>query len=245
MALGINCRGSIFCQYGPSSSSPDIISTFVALATSNAGICPSTFSCGPIADSDSYAPGAPILCYPQGAIFRDGICAFTQGNVSTDGTRGLIIRKKLAELRRHGCTLCGSVPLSAMGNDPSEEGELTVNYVRNRVSTMRSQRQPHGKFYKVISKSEAIQDGAAPATCLPKCVRGHMVMVLNWAEHWDWVNAVTASIILHMMGLPRNSEMINRHTGDIQRGINLTIHRLPTHLPLEKEPTQRNPAATL
>ncbi|KAL8911489.1 MAG: hypothetical protein Q9171_003350 [Xanthocarpia ochracea] len=58
---------------------------------------------------------------------------------------------------------------------------------------MRSQTQPHGKFYKVISKSQASQDGAASAAYLPKYARGHMVMVLSWAEQWDWVKVVTVT----------------------------------------------------
>ncbi|KAL8752517.1 MAG: hypothetical protein Q9184_005706 [Pyrenodesmia sp. 2 TL-2023] len=133
-ALGINCRGSAFCQHGPSSLNPDIISIFLALATGIPDACPSTFSCGPINNTDMYAPGAHILCFPQGLSFLGGICAFTQGNVAGAGTNGLVIKKKLRELKVHGCTLCGSVPLSAVGNDPDEEGILTVNYVNWCVS---------------------------------------------------------------------------------------------------------------
>lgn len=62
-----------------------------------------------------------------------GICAFTQGNVSAEGTNGLVIKENLRELKKHGCGLCGSVPISAEGNDPDEEGILTVNYVEEKV----------------------------------------------------------------------------------------------------------------
>ncbi|KAL8724945.1 MAG: hypothetical protein Q9181_006605 [Wetmoreana brouardii] len=133
MALGINCRGSGFCQYGPSTNSPDITSIFVSLATGTIGVCSAHFFCGPIADTDMYAPGAHIVCMPQGTSFLGGICAFTQGNITAAGTSGHVIKQKLKQLHEHGCTLCGSVPLSAEGNDPDEEGILTVNYVRRRV----------------------------------------------------------------------------------------------------------------
>jgi len=134
-ALGINCRGSAFCQYGPSSLNPDIISIFVALANGTTDICESPpFSCGPINDTDDYAPGAHILCLPQGESFLGGVCAFTQGNVSKAGTNGTLIKQKLSELRAHGCTLCGSVPLSG-DNDPDTEGILTVNYIASKVCT--------------------------------------------------------------------------------------------------------------
>jgi len=133
LALGINCRGSAFCQYGPSSLNPDIISIFVALANGSTPICDSPpFTCGPISDTDNYAPGAHILCMPQSDYFLGGICAFTQSNVSAAGTNGTLIKQKLTELHAHGCTLCGSVPLSG-DNDPDTEGMLTVNYIASRV----------------------------------------------------------------------------------------------------------------
>ena len=60
------------------------------------------------------------------------MCAFTQGNVSAAGTNGTVIKEKLAVLKNHGCTLCGSVPLANDGNNPHEAGILTVNYVKKQ-----------------------------------------------------------------------------------------------------------------
>jgi len=69
---------------------------------------------------------------PQSDYFLGGICAFTHGNVSAAGINGTLIKQKLTELHAHGCTLCGSVPLSG-DNDPDTEGMLTVNYIASRV----------------------------------------------------------------------------------------------------------------
>lgn len=85
-----------------------------------------------MADTDVYAPGAKIICLPQGKSFLGGICVFTQGNVAASGTYGVVIKRKLRELSQHGCQVCGSVPLGG-GNDPNVEGILTVNYVSGVV----------------------------------------------------------------------------------------------------------------
>lgn len=127
-ALGINCRGSSLC--------PDIklasnyILQISKIATGTAFDCNSEygFICGPMFDTDIYAPGARIVCLPQGKSFLGGICAFTQGNVASLGTYGVVIKRKLKELSEHGCEICGSVPIGDR-NDPNEAGILTVNYV--------------------------------------------------------------------------------------------------------------------
>ena len=59
---------------------------------------------------------------------------------------------------------------------------------------MRSQNLPHGKIYKVLSQTELSQQYATTEACLPKAARGHMVMVLGWADRWNWVKVVCVSI---------------------------------------------------
>ena len=59
---------------------------------------------------------------------------------------------------------------------------------------MRSQNLPHGKFYTVHSQTAISQQYATIDAYLPKAARGHMVMVLGWADRWNWVKVVTVSI---------------------------------------------------
>ena len=59
---------------------------------------------------------------------------------------------------------------------------------------MRSQNLPHGKFYKVLSQKGNSQQYATTDACLPKAARGHMVIVLGWADRWDWVKVICVSI---------------------------------------------------
>ena len=129
--LGINCRGSTLCE----EIEPAPIPLFLAIIGEDANSC-STFSpifdCGPLNDTDIYAPGAHIVCLPIGVTFLGGICAFTQGNVPALGILGKSIKRKLKQLKNHGCKLCGSVPL-AENNNPYKEGILTVNYVAKGV----------------------------------------------------------------------------------------------------------------
>ncbi|KAL8869044.1 MAG: hypothetical protein Q9174_004563 [Haloplaca sp. 1 TL-2023] len=137
IATGINCRGSFFCSYGPwshdrPSLDDDIIAIFFALTSDRTSICTPDISCGPIEDTDIYLPGDHIICWPYGRSFLGSICAFTQGNVPATGTNGTVIKEKLAALKEHECTFCGSVPLAGDGNDPDEAGVLTVNYVRKQ-----------------------------------------------------------------------------------------------------------------
>ena len=57
---------------------------------------------------------------------------------------------------------------------------------------MHSQIQPHGKFYKVLP-IEINQEHPATNVRLPKGARGHMVVVLGWADTWNWVKIATVS----------------------------------------------------
>ena len=132
-ALGINCRGSSLCPQ-QELHSPDYIQTILRISLGTAYDCSPRwgFNCGPMNDTDVYAPGAKIICLPQGRSFLGGICVFTQGNVAPLGMYGVAIKKKLKELRQHGCEICGSVPIGN-DNDPDEAGILTVNYVSGAV----------------------------------------------------------------------------------------------------------------
>lgn len=79
--------------------------------------------------TEIYLPNDHILCLPVGNAQLGGICAFTHGsNVSAAGVTGDVVMQRLEELSRHGCRVCGSVPLSG-DNNPRSQGILTVNYV--------------------------------------------------------------------------------------------------------------------
>ena len=127
--LGINCRGSILCPDNIGVSSPDYVQTLIEIANGTAADCPSDFSCGPLNDADIYLPKDHILCLPTGKSLLGGICVFAQGrNVPATGVTGALVKRKLGELRDHGCRVCGSVPLGG-DNDPRRRGILTVNYI--------------------------------------------------------------------------------------------------------------------
>lgn len=128
-SLGVNCRGSIICPAYLEAFPPDYIGTFIKITSGSITDCPPDFFCGPMNDTDIYLPNDHIVCLPIGRSFLGGICAFIQGNnLPTTGVDGALIKRKLQELRGHGCRVCGSVPLSG-DNDPSKEGILTVNYI--------------------------------------------------------------------------------------------------------------------
>ncbi len=61
---------------------------------------------------------------------------------------------------------------------------------------MRSKNTPHGKLYKVISPIGISEEAAVTTTLLPKGARGHMVLVLGWADRWNWVKVATVSIFV-------------------------------------------------
>ena len=132
-SLGINCRGSILCPDNIRVTSPDYIRTLIAITNGNAVNCPSDFSCGPLNDADIYLANEHILCLPTGKSFLGGICVFAQGrNVPATGVTGALVKRRLGELRDHGCRVCGSVPLAG-DNDPQHQGILTVNYISKLV----------------------------------------------------------------------------------------------------------------
>ena len=62
--------------------------------------------------------------------------------------------------------------------------------------TMRFKGQHHGKFYTITSQTGINQPDATAEAYLPKAARGHMVMVLGWADQWNWVKVVTVSSFL-------------------------------------------------
>lgn len=130
--LGINCRGSILCPQSPGFLS-DSIGALVRITNGSVGYCPPEYSCGPLNDSEFYLPMHHIVCLPTGQSFLGGLCAFAQGsNVPAKGVTGALIKRKLRELREHGCLVCGSVPLGG-NNDPHSQGILTVNYVSSKA----------------------------------------------------------------------------------------------------------------
>ena len=61
---------------------------------------------------------------------------------------------------------------------------------------MRFKGQHHGKFYTIPSQTGINQPDATTEAYLPKAARGHMVMVLGWADQWNWVKVVTVSSFL-------------------------------------------------
>ena len=128
-SLGVNCRGSALCPGYLEAFPPDYIGLLIELTNGSSHYCPLDFSCGPLNDTDIYLPKDHIVCLPLGQSFLGGICAFAQGrNVPATGVTGALVKRKLRELRDHGCTVCGSVPLSG-DNDPRSQGILTVNYI--------------------------------------------------------------------------------------------------------------------
>ena len=127
--LGINCRGSFLCPDGRFKE--PYLHSLVQIAKGMDCESSSGFNCGPINDTDIWAPGKHILCLPQ-EISIGGICVFTQGNVAPLGITGDVTRQKLLELKQHGCRECGSVPLSD-DNNPDTSGILTVNWVTTGV----------------------------------------------------------------------------------------------------------------
>ena len=123
--LGINCRGSVLCPDGRIRW--PYLNTLIQIAKGTNCISAPGFNCGPINDTDIWAPGKHIVCLPQ-QVSIGGLCVFAQGSVAPLGITGDLVERKLAELKQHGCRVCGSVPLSD-DNNPNTAGELTVNWV--------------------------------------------------------------------------------------------------------------------
>ena len=123
--VGINCRGSLLCPDGRFRY--PYLNTLIQITKGTTCVSASGFNCGPINDTDIWAPDKHILCLPQ-QVSIGGLCVFAQGNVAPLGITGDLVKRKLAELKQHGCQVCGSVPLSD-DNNSNTAGELTVNWV--------------------------------------------------------------------------------------------------------------------
>ncbi|PGH13239.1 hypothetical protein AJ79_03798 [Helicocarpus griseus UAMH5409] len=106
-ALGINCRGSLFCAFGSVGS----LSELQQKANN-------------LHDDALFAEGQHIVChYDDGS--NPGLCAFTQ-NTNGQPINGRRTKELLAGLAAHGCNRCGSNPFQ---NNDVSQGQLTVNYV--------------------------------------------------------------------------------------------------------------------
>ncbi|MCJ1452474.1 hypothetical protein MMC28_002817 [Mycoblastus sanguinarius] len=128
-ALGINCRGSLYCKNAINAFGFDnLIGAFdILLSYGLKG-----FPGGPIDPEHIYYSGQTIACMTTSAWFRGSICVFLQGNVPEAGVNGSIVMTRVHDLYNAACGVCGSVPLSG-NNNPDEQGWLTVNYVSSKI----------------------------------------------------------------------------------------------------------------
>jgi hypothetical protein len=115
-ALGINCRGSSFCN---KNNAPSQLQSFI-----------SKIQCDRMYNNNEH-----IACI-SGPNFVDGnggVCAFLQGVPGP--VSGASIQLLIDAIVDHGCSGCGSTPVTfpqqlGGSNDPSA-GILTVNFVKN------------------------------------------------------------------------------------------------------------------
>ncbi|KAK0640760.1 killer toxin [Cercophora newfieldiana] len=117
LALGINCRGSANCDHQLGGANYlETLKNYVNQAQ----------------DGRVYRNGEHIACISRGSLangFKGGYCVFPQGTAS--GVTGARAKKLMQDLRDHGCTRCGSVPIDfkwPTSNDP-KNGILTSNFV--------------------------------------------------------------------------------------------------------------------
>ena len=112
--LGINCRGSAFCN-------------------SYVHVMPIITAMG-IPATRTYTKGEHILCIAIVPLSTEGICAFLQGSQDVQIT-GEKAASLLGQLGGHRCGVCGSIPIGYSKSDPKSNdpkaGILTVNYVTN------------------------------------------------------------------------------------------------------------------
>ena len=118
---GVNCAGSSICGglwiQPDSRGSTNLIEQFQIQVLSNL--------------SAIYTYGVHIACAKTPPL--GGVCLFLQGvGLPDQGVNGSVVYGALGFLKAHGCTKCGSVPLSG-NNDPRELGILTSNYVISEV----------------------------------------------------------------------------------------------------------------
>lgn len=132
VSLGINCRGSSYCDPNFSFRHPyPFIPTFAALLTNGTSPPNKPLTGGPLPPTRILYPLSPTLPHIACDTIPHaggGFCVFLQGNVPETGVSGEVVRERMEDLVRHGCQECGSVPLSG-DNNPHREGILTVNWV--------------------------------------------------------------------------------------------------------------------
>lgn len=108
--LGINCRGGPSCP---------LYIGYLSDVTNSACNLPS---------SQQFGPGQHIAKYcNEGNV---GIAAFTQ-KTKNSISAGEACQLLQVLLNDHKCTACGSIPLGYPGTNNVNQGELTVNNVKN------------------------------------------------------------------------------------------------------------------
>lgn len=117
--LGINCRGSTQCSR-----------LFNTVHSDHLIVAMNHTIWKRISDYAYFFEDQQIACAKNAGWAIGGICLYVQGNITSDGISGLVIKKRISDLAYHGCNYCGSVPISG-DNDPLKAGLLTANYVQH------------------------------------------------------------------------------------------------------------------
>ncbi|MCJ1352465.1 MAG: hypothetical protein MMC33_002449 [Icmadophila ericetorum] len=114
-ALGINCRGSMYCP--PLYDSVDVKESWLQDMLSFINTI----------DPDRwYNDQEKIACLINEAQVRNGLCLYLQ---NSHGAYGSKIKELVQVLLDHGCQHCGSVPLAYPDTNDVKDGELTSNYI--------------------------------------------------------------------------------------------------------------------
>jgi hypothetical protein len=120
-ALGINCRGSGFCN------GSNVLSRIRGFINT-------------IPDCTHFNNGKHIACVSDANLFdrKGGVCAFLQG--TSKGLSAGALKVLMRDLDGHKCGACGSVPILfpkefANKNDPAG-GILTVNFRRQHRQSL-------------------------------------------------------------------------------------------------------------
>ena len=118
---GINCRGSSQCsRLFNTVNSDHLIFAFNYTIWKR------------ISDYAYFFEHQQIACAKNAGWAIGGICLFVQGNVTSEGISGHVLKDRISDLAYHGCKYCGSVPISG-DNDPYKAGLLTANYVEHPI----------------------------------------------------------------------------------------------------------------
>ena len=118
---GINCRGSSQCsRLFNTVGSEHLIFAFNYTIWNR------------ISDYAYFFKSQQIACAKNANWAVGGICLFVQGNVTSQGISGRILKERISDLAYHGCNYCGSVPISG-DNNPDKAGLLTANYVAHPI----------------------------------------------------------------------------------------------------------------